>query len=447
MSAPVITDMSLETEVLDDWKNQKALQVKQKLESLLFSSGEIKITNKIQRNVKKMFNEMVNLTDKMFQGFHTDGSIIGSLSNDELEIKMLYNVLKKTPTLSFQKAKKTITTWMKDYVHDTESSYPSKKHELIVRAYEKYVEEVNSKKVTVKTRGLDLTEQCWKYWGSDTVDPILEEQINKTCDELYSLISSSFDETFTASEFIESIVPVLDISGSMSGVPIQTGLFYLLVLVKVFGLKTIHYFESEHHVTNIESGWETNLDLIKQIYRDTLSSTCLDCVFTYFNSTKISNKNVIIITDSDCDPSHYGGTINPFHEVTRLDKDASMYPNVIDCNFIVVNVKESDLKFPYLDLDPRVCYLTGNNPKTINGFIKALCESSKNETMITPDLILKYSLSIPELNLEFPVPKLSKIMTDDRIATLFTVFQKNLPPKKMTIGENTGEMCDSIEPW
>jgi hypothetical protein len=50
--------------------------------------------------------------------------------------------------------------------------------------------------------------------------------------------------------------------------------------------------------------------------------------------------------------------------------------------------------------------------------------------MITPDLILKYSLALDELAFETPVPKYSNVMTDERISTLFEVFQKNLPPKK-----------------
>lgn len=422
----------------DDWKVQKALEVKKHMEDLLFGSGKIALTNKARRSIKRMFNEQVNLTDKMFQGFHTDGSIIGSSRNDIKEINMLYQVLKKTPTLSFAKAEKTIKKWIAEKSSDdTSKPYSSKKHLLIVGAYEKYMEEVNSKKVVVKTRGLDFVGKCYQYWKNQVFDPVLEEQINKACDELRILVSSSFNDTFTFEAFAESIVPVLDISGSMMGIPHATGLFYLLMLVKVFGVKTIHYFESTHHVKTITDGWETNLDLIRQIYRKTRDSTELASVFKYLNDIKTTNKNIIIITDGDCDPHYYHGSSNPFHEVTRLDKEVSKYPNVTDCNFIVVNVKETQLRFPYLGLDPRVCYLTGNNPKTLNGFIKALCEAIKSGTMITPDMILKYSLMLPDLELEIPVPKYSGIMTDERIETLFKVFQENLPPKKPVTAEST----------
>ena len=449
--------MSAAVPEIDDWKSRKALEVKQLLEKLLFGVpispspvSEWELTNKKRRNLKKMFNELVNLTDRMFQGFHTDGSPIGSLSDDEKEIEMLFQVLKKTPTLSFAKAERTIKKWIVERSRDIETVYSSKKHELIALAYEKYKAEASKKNVTVKTRGLDFVSKCWEYSQSEIVDPVLEEQINNACDDLETLVLDSFDDSFTFETFANSLIPVLDISGSMKGTPIQTGLFYLLMLVKVFDVSEVHFFESHHTVRAIDVSWETNLDLIKQIYTNVRGSTDLSSVFKYLNDVRTSNKNVVIITDGDCDPNrYYGGSSNPFHEVTRVDKEASAYPKVVNCNFIVVNVKETELKFPYLNIDPRVCYLTGNNPKTLNGFIKALCEATKTGTPITPDLILKYTLALDELALETPVPKYSSIMSDERITELFEVFQKNLPPKKPTeVTAAVGGAGDSdIESW
>lgn len=429
-----IVEMSVpQIGVTIDWKVEKAIEIKDKLYSLLFGSGELAITNKTRRKIKKLFNEQVNLTDYMFQGIHTDGQVIGSLDNDEKETELLYHVFKKTPTLSFKKAEKTVRSWMTKYIANDEKvvSYPSKKHELIVTAYLKYVGEVAEKKVLVKTRGLDLVTKCYQYWLSQTIDPVLEEQINKSCDELKTFVISSFDDTFTFGDFAKSLVLVLDISGSMAGIPIETGLFYLFMMVKVFGVFQVHFFESEHSVKEINRDVTSNLELINQIYLDTRGSTELDSVFRHLDTIRTNKKNIVIITDGDCDPNYYGhSSTNPFHEVTSLDKTTSAYPNVLDCNFIVVNVKETELKFPYLNIDPSVCYLTGNNPKTLNGFIKALCDATKSGTMITPDSILKYTLALEELNLAIPVPTYINIMTEERIANLFEVFKKNLPPKK-----------------
>lgn len=426
----------------DAWKVAKAIEIKDKLDSLLFDSGELAITNKSRRKIKKLFNEQVNLTDYMFQGIHTDGQVIGSLDNDEKEIEMLYRVFKKTPTLSFKKAEKTVKSWMTKYIGDDEKvNYPTKKHELIVSAYLKYVREVSEKKVVVKTRGLDLVTKCHQYWLTDIVDPVLEEQINKSCDELKTFVMSSFDDTFTFEDFAKSLVLILDISGSMRGTPIETGLFYLFMMVKVFGVSQVHYFESNHTLKEINRDVSSNLELIKQIYLYTRGSTNLASVFKYLDTIRTNNKNVVIITDGDCDPNTYGhSSTNPFHEVTRLDKKTSAYPNVLDCNFIVVNVKETDLKFPYLNIDPHVCYLTGNNPKTLNGFIKALCDATKSGTMITPDSILNYTLALEELTLSTSIPTYSNVMTQERITNLFEVFKQNLPPKKEVITEKHAEI-------
>ena len=296
--------------------------------------------------------------------------------------------------------------------------------------------EVNNKKATVKTRGLDLVSKCYEYWQSTEIDPIIEEQINKTCGELSVFLSSSFDDTFTFEDFANSLVLVLDISGSMNGIPLYTGLFYMLMMVKIFDVKILYYFESELEVKTICSEWTSNLELIKQIYTYTKGSTELQNVFRHLNKIKTSEKNVIIVTDGDCDPGHYskiGSSTNPFHEVTRLDKKLSIYPNVIDCHYVVVNVKQTEMNFPYLDLDPMVCYLTGNNPKTLNGFIKALCESTKSGITITPELVLKYTMTLDELEFEYPVPTFSSVMSDERIGQLFEVFKKNLPPKKPVV--------------
>ena len=442
---------------IDSWKIQKALKVKQQLEKLLFNGNSVNLTNKTRRQIKKLFNEQVNLTDRMFQGLHVDGQVIGSLKNDEKEIDLLYQILKKTPTLSFAKASSTIKKWIAD-AHKSEIkkpdnltkpilTYVSKKHELISSAYQKYMTEVNNKKVVVKTRGLDLVSKCHKYWKSSDVDPVIEEQINKTCDELCAFLSSSFDETFTFKDFANSMVLVLDISGSMSGIPLNTGLFYMLMMVKIFGVTTLHYFDTILEVKTISPEWSSNLALIKQVYTHSRGSTVLENVFRYLNTIKTSNKNVIIITDGDCDPGQYSNNISnsPFHEVTRLDKDASKFPYITNCHYIVVNVNNSEMNFPYLDCDPMVCYLTGNNPKTLNGFIKALSESTKSNTIITPELILKYTLTLNELDFEHPVPKFSSIMSDERINQLFEVFKKNLPPKKpvSTVNINLSAVVDN----
>lgn len=66
----------------------------------------------------------------------------------------------------------------------------------------------------------------------------------------------------------------------------------------------------------------------------------------------------LILTDGDCDP--IGSHKNPFQNV--LDD----FPQHMYCVF---NLGEDSLAFPYLDKDPRVCYISGHNPAIINSVI------------------------------------------------------------------------------
>jgi hypothetical protein len=429
----------------DDWKLEKATEIKTRLISLIKNANPdnpnnymVKLTNKVKRNIKQMFNREVNLTDRMFQGFHTNNTEISSLGDEQKEINMIYKVFKKTPTKSFQLAELTVKKYIGliDGISYTHEDKTKVRQYLITKGYEKYKLDVKEKKVKVKTHGLDLMEKCATYAKENVVDPILEEQIDKFVIELKQSIMEVFDATYTYEQFAQSICPVLDVSGSMDGQPLLTGFFYMLVLAKVFAINKLYYFSSDLNIKNIIfSANSTYLDIIKQIYSHSTGSTELNLVFKELNKDKISGKNIIIITDGDCDPVGQNKS-NPFHQATIQDKSKSAYPYIINCNFVIINVKEKKMGFPYLNLDPQVCYLTGNNPKTIIGFIKALTISAKTKLPITPDLVLSCTLNLDELIISKQLPQLySNIMSDSRIDRLYTIFMKNIPKKKVIVQE------------
>ena len=153
-------------------------------------------------------------------------------------------------------------------------------------------------------------------------------------------------------------------------------------------------------------------------------STVLQSAFDTLESNKKSNKQVVIITDGDCDP--HGGTSNPFHNVTVPGKYQYLHTN----NYIVVNVKQTKMNFPYLGMDPKVCYVTGNNPKTLNGLIKSLVMSVRDKVPITPEAVLMNSLDMEQLELPCPVPTYQMILSNDVIHRLYDVIISNMPPKK-----------------
>lgn len=402
----------------------------------LNKNGSRWFTNKNRRIVKKIFDSHINLTDNLFKGIHSDGSIFGSNPLRTVEVEMIYQVMKKTPTISLKKLTSTIRRFI-------ETDEPQGlRNQLLIDGYRRYTQALRQGEAVAKVHGLDLSEKCMNYFKSSKLDDVeLEAQLSQSYVQLRTYLLDSFNEEFTFEDFSNSIIPILDISGSMDGVPIQTGLFYFLMMVKIFKTKELYYFESSAQklVLSDEDIDGTFCSLIKKIYKNTSGSTELTSAFNMLESEKKSDKIVMIITDSDCDPR---GTqkSNPFHCATVLGRGYIYLPSN---NYIVVNVKVEKLNFPYLDIDPKVCYLTGNNPKTLNGLIKSMIVSVRDKISITPDLILNYSLQMDELELPVIPPTYSKVLNKEEIKKLFEIIQNNLPPKPVI---NTEYIAININP-
>jgi len=198
----------------------------------------------------------------------------------------------------------------------------------------------------------------------------------------------------------------------------------------------LYYFESELHQVKLtqEELNGTMCGLVKKIYKKVQGSTCLEVVFDHFRLNNIRDKNVIIITDGDCDPNH--GTVNPFHSAPKT---------MHGLRYVVVNVKETKMNFPYLGLDPDVSYVTGNNPNTLNGLIKALIISMCQNIPITPTLVLSQSLDMDELVHNFNLKSFVKKFDLEEKTTIFKIFQKNRPPLKKIKPESESDSDSDSE--
>jgi len=266
------------------------------------------------------------------------------------------------------------------------------------------------------------------YSSSNCDDPELESQLSEMCDNIYQYLSPCFSEDFTFSNFAERLVLVLDVSGSMGGTPLNTGLLYMTVLARIFKVNELYYFSDDCVVRNLsQSDLNGSLcNLIKKVYTRTTGSTNLQSAFDTLESNSKSNKHVVVITDGDCDPVR-GGKSNPFHHVTIPGKYQHLHMN----EYTVVNVSQSKMNFPYLGLDPKVCYVTGNNPKTLNGLIKSLIMSASLKVPITPELILQNSLDMDCLQLPcIPSHPYQLTLSDEQKERLFQVIMSNLPPTR-----------------
>ena len=381
-------------------------------------------TNKTRRLIKKCFNSHINLLDNLFKGIHKDGTVFGSQSKEK-EINNIAYQLKRSATLAFNRFEKTVQTYPKmiEDIRKPKELETSIVKQYLAKGYQKYLQMLKEGKAQVKTTGLDVSQQVWKFFNSNET---FSQSVESKLDDLVSKLKISLSETSGTSLFdqvADSFSLVLDISGSMAGTPIQTGLLYMVLMAKVFGIRKLYYFESIlHHLELRDDDLNGTLcGLVKKIYRHHEGSTNLTPVFEYFKSANVRNKNIIIITDGDCDPSDYGSD-NPFHAAPKSSQGLK---------YIVVNVKETKMNFPYLGMDPNVCYVTGNNPKTLNGLIKALVVSLAQNVPLTPTLVLSCSLDLDELSNTFNVGTFSNVYEEETIQNVFQVFMKNKHSTKL----------------
>jgi len=409
-------------------RNDLAKEFRQYLKNNKSSSG-CYFTKKNQRKLKKLFNKYVNLADCLYQGVHSDGSKFGSKSSRDEEIELIYQVIKKTPTLSASKLTKFIKKIRRENVEEM-----SLRDNLLVLSYDKYLKAIQENQVQAKVKGLDVSDRCMEFFQSNkSEDPELESQLSELCSGIESYLRPCFTEDFTFSTFADSLELILDVSGSMEGTPLNTGLLYFVILARIFKINQLHYFSDSTEVRNLsdEDLSGSFCALIRKVYMNTKGSTVLQSAFDSLEDNKKSNKQVVIITDGDCDP--HGGTSNPFHNVTVPGKYQHLHTN----NYIVVNVKQTKMNFPYLGMDPKVCYVTGNNPKTLNGLIKSLVMSARDKVPITPEAVLKNSLDMELLELPCSVPTYQMILSNDDTHRLYNVIMSNIPPpKKESLGND-----------
>jgi len=331
--------------------------------------------------------QKLHLFDTFLQGFKEDGMTpIGDTSDDR---EYIVRYLKKMSTIAFQNAKQTISSF-------SESDIPYKR--ILYRAYCDIEEEVRHKTFTVKATGINPVEKCYEYWLTNEKDVILEG----TLDTKLKLLREKLGDGAPALDI------VIDNSGSMSGTPIQTAFYITMMLHRLFGCMSAMVFNSNAKRFNISG--ESWKDVIRSIYRPTTGSTNLETIFPYLEN---NSNTTLILSDGDCDPTSDGA--NPFQEaLTR-------FPNR---TFIVWNLKESKLHFPYCINDQRVGYLSGNDPSVISGVLQILSRGQA----ITPVGLLSECIT----DFESPVHLETSLreMTPGEVEALYHAIRKNYLGKK-----------------
>ncbi len=379
-----------------------------------FNQTNMFINNKVLRQIKSYFDSKQFLATPLLKHQHLNRQPFGYLGSAdadmEKEYEMICDYLSKLSTQAFNNVKK--------HIEKSDNNY-------LTKGLEKYNLMVQSKPEKVKTNGLVLTDQLYNvFLGKQQFDSVLEAQVNKQAQELKDYLSLQELKDYLSlqdNNFVNNLLVVIDISGSMAGTPLNTALYHTLLLWIAFDLPSVLLFSGNTQHLMLPKNVSTE-NKIKFLYRYTNGSTNLESVFEYMIKMNIKNKHLLIFTDGDCDycfekSSSY--TNNPFH----------LYLNKIDSNICVFNLKQDKLCFPYLCEDPRTCYLGGNNMKVLVGFTKALSESILTGQPITPTSILLHSLNLEELEHNYNFKYLNKLSENDK-EKLFNTVKYNLPFNK-----------------
>ena len=336
-------------------------------------------TNSTLRKLYSSYKSKLHLADGLLQGVKEDGEIIVAGHEDQI-----VNELKKMSSKAFDQMVKTISAF------SSEQGYKK----VLYQACCILKEQVNNKTFSVKATGMNPIKDCYYYFKSDAYNPVLESMLTTKFNELRTRLGG----------YLSSIDLVIDNSGSMDGEPTQTAFYIGLMLHRLYHLESAVIFNSTAKRRYI-SGM-TWYDTIKSLYQGVQGSTHLESVFSHLEN---NSNTTIIITDGDCDP--LTGGLSPFQ--VGLER----FP----CRkFIVWNVKQKKLHFPYCVADQRVAYLSGNEP----GLIEAVCKTLQKGTL-SPETVLSTCLE------EFQSPvNLSPANCECRTEhaqTLYDAIQKNIP--------------------
>ena len=223
-------------------------------------------------------------------------------------------------------------------------------------------------------------------------------------DYKFGILNLTAIKTSQSKESHEFIFMV-DCSGSMCGEPLNNALYITLLLHRLYNIGSAVLFSDTAERVYIEG--ETWYDSIQSLYCYPQGSTNLESIFSFLEN---NDNTTLVITDGDCDPMGQENN-SPFQEALRH------FPSR---KFIVWNVKQSKLHFPYSVKDNRVGYISGNEPSVIDAVFKCLSNGE-----LTPTSLLETCIS--EIEHPFVLDPVDKPFTNSQIQKLFFAVKKNIP--------------------
>ena len=381
-----------------DHFNVENIIIKRTINKMLEKQGKQTYTNSQFRKLFSQQKAKLFLFDSFLQGMKDDGTPLKTGDED-----YVVSYMKKMSSTSFQNAKNTISKFYDPL--ETGENIIQEYKKVLYRVFLRLHDQVANKEFSVKSHGLNnsLANSCYNAYTTKIFDPFLESAMTSKLEKL--------KEKMRINSPLPGLDVVIDYSGSMRGEPLKNALYITLLLNRLYNVESAVLFSDTAKRVYIQG--ETWYSSIQSFYRNESGSTNLESVFSYLEN---NDNTTLIITDGDCDPVIIDGQENNSPFQSALQRFPSR-------KFIVWNVKQSKLHFPYSVKDNRVGYISGNEPSVIEAVFKCLSNGE-----LTPMTLLESCIS--EIEHPFVLDPIEKPFTANQIEKLFFSIKKNIPKNK-----------------
>jgi hypothetical protein len=381
-----------------------------------YKSNNRYLTNKTCRKIKRTVNKELCLLDHLFQGIHSDSSLISSHNNEEKEIDMICENFQKASYMVVNRAEKTIYKW-EDEKTTTDKNLLETYKRLIILGFEKYKK--------TKSKNLNevvLAKEFYKYYKN------IPSMINENELILLENYLTNIFPNYKPEILNNNFTLVIDITLDMKGGPLEKALFICIFMVKFFKLKKIYRLTNGIYLDldlTEEDFNKSYLDLISKIYLKSFGCNSFVDKLTTINKAPITKKNILFLTSDTL--SEKIDNLNTHSTNYKTQLESFEYSN--SKNLIILNLRKSKFNISYHDLQKNINLIEGNKINVFIYIIKEIYESYNLKFNIN-NLINKF-INLVEVNKLEPLPIYKNILSEDKISIMYDAFKNNLAPIKI----------------
>ena len=375
-----------------------------------YKSNNRYLTNKTCRKIKRTVNKELCLLDHLFQGIHTDSSLISSHNNEEKEIDMICDNFNRASYMVLKRAEKTINKWGDEKTTTDKNLLESYKR-LIILGYEKYSKIKTKKNVYENV----LAYEYYKYY-QNTLSIINENELLL----IENYLINSFPN-YNPEILNNYFTLVIDITTDMKYGTLEKALLNCIFIVKFFKLKKIYRITNGIYLDlnfNEEDFKKSHLELISKIYLKFYGNNTFVEKLDIITKAHVMKKNILFLTSEsnlNFHSSNYKSQLQDYECINNKNN-----------NIIILNLKKSKFGIPYYDSKKNITLIDGNKNNLFFLIIKKIYDLHSVKFNVN-SLITRF-IDLDEINNLEPMPIYKNILNEDKILSMYIAFRSNIAP-------------------